>query len=319
MGKPLKRFVHRCAVATPTTLALLYGGFFGAAASVADTDQRAKLFISDQITFWLSVKDSTAMISVAVVGFIVWFAVFLWSWEWHTDYEPIESKLPDKIEQEGLTTNILIQPDDAVHAHTVGVVNATLADDTLVATGVLSLRGLYVGNIIASASDLRNENRLDLAIIGFNASDVSVSVASISGRIRGGSGNFKDMIELPAPALVDAIMVDSGKEFVISLQQHLPPKIASQFLKDIEKSHLTLDLQYLELTAISVSNQNKKVKLPLWDAVTLKRRDDVVSNRVTVLSATGAAAGFSVASAFSEVEIKMQVNRTDGTAENGDD
>ena len=127
------------------------------------------------------------------------------------------------------------------------------------------------------------------------------------------------MIELPAPALVDAVTVNAGKEFVISLQQHLPPKIASQFLNDIEKSHLTLDLQLLELNAIAVSDQNMKVTLPLWDAVTLKRRDDVVSNRVTVLSATGTAAGFSVANAFSEVEMKMRVNRTDGTAENGSD
>ena len=288
MRSQIKRFVHRYAIGAPVGAALLYAGIFGAAVSAAGFDARAKAFVSDQITMWLAFRDSSAVIGWAIFAFLIWLALVLWSWEWHTEYATIESKLPP----------------------VSGTISAVEDGDTMVATGTTGLHGLYIGNIIASAGSLRDDHRLELAIIGFNGSGEAISISDIAGQIRAGDGNIRDMDPLDIPAMRSSVRAESGGEFVLVLHQHLTPSQAKEFLVALENERLQLDLRSLHITVACVSDISRSTRLPLWDAVALRRRDDIVSNRVTIMGIQAAA--------DVKVSLGMVVARVDGATEHRD-
>lgn len=288
MRSQIKRFVHRYAIGAPVGVAILYAGIFGAAEGAAGFDDRAKALVSDQITVWLALKGSNAVIGWVIIAFLSWLALILWSWEWHTEYEPIESKLP---------------PVSAA-------INAVEDGDTMSATVTTGLHGLYVGNIIASAGSLQDDHRLELAIVGFNGSGEAISISDIAGQIKAGSGDIRDLAALDIPAMRSSIRAEPGGEFVLVLNQHLTPSQAKEFLAALENKHLQLDLRSLHITVASASDNSRSSRLPLWDGVNLRRRDDIVSSRNTILS-VGAAVE-------TKVSLGMVVARVDGPTEHFD-
>ena len=191
-----------------------------------------------------------------------------------------------------------------------GQVNAVEEGDTMTATGTTGLHGLYIGNIIASASGLRDEHRLELAIVGYNGTGEAVSISGISGHIRAGAGNFRDMTVLPIPAIRNSVRVEPWSEFVLVLNQHLAPAQAKEFLAALDDKQVQLDLKELKINAVSAANIDRSMPLPLWDAVSLRRRDDIISNRVHVLR-VGAATEI-------KASLGMLVARVDGTTEKRD-
>ncbi len=204
------------------------------------------------------------------VGALATFGAAMWAWNQVTirrglRYLTIDEKL-------------------GAQAPVTGSLAAADEGDILAATGTAGLQGLYVGNIIAAAGSLESEHRLELAVTGFNGTGEAIIISEISGRIKTGSGNLRDMAPLDIPAIRQAVRAQPWAEFTFVLNQHVTPARAREFLIALEEKHLTLDLRELKILAACQADITRSEALPLWDGVTLRRRDDVVSNRVTILS-----------------------------------
>ena len=194
--------------------------------------------------------------------------------------------LPEKLQTVTKASAALIQPDDSVHAHTSGAVATGVLDITGTATAITSLHGLYVGYIIASASGLRVDRRLDFAIVGYNGSAETIRIADITGRIRVGVGNLRDYVKLGTPLFQGVLNAAPFTEFVLQLRQDVTTEQAQEYLEALEqKKHVGLDLRELNIVVSSTVNPEKSVRLPVWDGINLSRRDDIVSTRNTILSA----------------------------------
>lgn len=210
-----------------------------------------------------------------------------------------------------------VQPDNATHGHTVtspavtGQMLAVEEGDSASITGVLGLSGLYVGYIIAAAGHLEAKHYLEFAIVGFNGAADTIQICEIEGRIRVGTGNLRDHVKLPAPLFQGALNAEPGKEFVLQMRQDVSAEQAGEYLVALgEAKSVSLDLRELNIIVSSVSNHEKRARLPLWDGVNLRRRDDVVSVRNTIMS-VGAAVE-------TNVSLGMVVARVDGTTETRD-
>ena len=296
MRSQIKRFVHSfCIGMVPTALAA-YGGVLGIAAAAASTNETASTFLDKQIAMLVAMTGAESFAAWLFGLVLLWLGAFIWSMETREPYATIESKLPPVSGELNA-----VEQGDTVSA--TGTVNATLAS-----TG---LHGLYVGNVIASAGSLQDGHRLDLAIIGFNGSGESIIIEGVAGHIKAGIGNIRDMAQLETPATRGLARVEPGGEFVLVLIQSLTAAQAGEFLAALDRhKHTQLDLRSLHITVASVSDVSRSTRLPLWDAIALRRRDDIVSNRVTIM-------GIQAASEVS-VALGMLVARVDGTKEERD-
>lgn len=162
--------------------------------------------------------------------------------------------------------------------------------DVLDAVGITGLSGLYVGNIIVAAGALEIGCRLEFAIVGYNGSSHVIRVSEVSGRIRAGTGNLRDYVNLPTPLFQGVLNAQPGTEFVLQMRQDVTSEQAREYLEALDKKNgIGLDLREFNITVSSVENPEKTARLPLWDGVNLRRRDDIVSNRNTILRVEGAA------------------------------
>lgn len=198
-----------------------------------------------------------------------------------THYHQYET-LPEKLEHQQAPAPTLDRPPTTFDEHLVETVEAS---DTLEATAVTGLHSLYVGNVIVAAGALENERRLELAIVGFNGTGESIRLLDISGRIRAGTGDMRDHVKLPEPVMQGVFKAKPGAEFVMAFRQELSEAQALEYLRALEeKKSVSLDLRGWEIVVASDRNPEKSGRLPLWDGVNLRRRDDVVSNRNTIAS-----------------------------------
>lgn len=153
------------------------------------------------------------------------------------------------------------------------------------ATGVTGLIGLYVGDIIVAAGPLESEHRLDIAIRGYNGTGETIRISDVSGRIRAGVGNKRDDIKLSLPVLQGVPKAAPGEEFLIALRQSVPGLLAHDFLQAWgEGKHASLDMRELTISVVAVDNPDKAGRLPLWDGVNLRRVDDIVANRNSIMA-----------------------------------
>ncbi len=226
----------------------------------------------------------------------------------HHHYGTLQERLAEAVEPRSMP----IQPDSAVHAHITGVVAAREdGNDTHDATGVLGLPGLYIGYIFAAAGHLKAKHYLEFAIVGYNGAAETIQISEIAGRIRAGTGNLRDYAKLPTPLFQGVLNAEHGKEFVLQMRQDVTADQAEEYLATLEDSMTVgLDLRELNIIVSSVSNPEKRVRLPLWDGVSLRRRDDIVSNRNTILSVGTAVE--------TKVSLGMLIARVDGTTEERD-
>ncbi len=191
--------------------------------------------------------------------------------------------------QEMLPQSAIVIPDNSSHRHIAGSLNLTEEDDSLSASVLTSLQGIYVGYVIVSAGRLEGDRRLDFAIVGYNGSGDTIRVANVEGRIRAGTGNLRDYCKLETPLFQGVLNAEHGKEFVLQMRQDVGAEQAEEFLVALgQMETLGLDLRGLDILIASVSNPEKCARLPLWDGVNLRRRDDVVSNRNTIHSISAA-------------------------------
>ena len=167
--------------------------------------------------------------------------------------------------------------------------------DTAQFTGVLFPLGLYVGTIIVSASRLTDkENSLEIAIRAFNGTGKALRVVFVEGVIKGTIANLRDSVELPQPVWKTehtAQPIEPNTEFIVVLDQRVSPNLAAVYLETIEDSFVSLDLRSLIIKVEVVDNPANRARLPLWDGLTLRRRNDVFTGRIVMMSGS-ASIGF---------------------------
>lgn len=218
----------------------------------------------------------------------------------HHHYSTLQERLAEAVEPR----SIHIQPDSAVHAHITGAVAASEgAPDTLDSTGVLGLSGLYIGYVFAAAGHLKAKHYLEFAIVGYNGAEVAIQITEVAGRIRAGTGNLRDYVKLSTPLFQGVLNAEPGKEFVFQMRQDVSVEQADEYLAALEDSKsVGLDLRELNIIVSSVANPQKRARLPLWDGVNLRRRDDIVSNRNMIVSLTGVEAKVSLGTLTTRVD-----------------
>lgn len=263
----LKRLANRYLGRVTLMAAALYATIFASLAA-AQFDSRAEEWVANQITMWIGIANAQFVIPWFMAIAAIWLGLFSWSREWHREYETIDEKLPSKAVSDQ-SKHTSIRPDDAHHLHNAEPV---------------TLPGLYVGNIVVSAGSIQDDHRLDLAILGFNGTGKALMISEITGYIRAGGGNLRDMGSLEIPALREPVRSEPGTEFIVVLHQHLKPAQAKAILADLEKGNTALDLRALKIRAATVNDISVSAELPLWGGVALRRRDDIVSNRITYMS-----------------------------------
>lgn len=274
-----------------------------------------------KVARWIETMTAEQVQQFALVGAVVFFAYwFVWAllrtppvpagagpaFTGGTHYHQYET-LPEKLKQQQAPAPTRDRPPTTFDEH---IVESVEASDTLEATAVTGLHGLYVGNVIVAAGALENERRLELAIVGFNGTGESIRLLDISGRIRAGTGDMRDHVKLPEPVMQGVFKAKPGAEFVMAFRQELSEAQALEYLRALEeKKSVSLDLRGWEILVASDRNPDKSGRLPLWDGVNLRRRDDVVSNRNTIASGANLIAGPSAVFGVATVTRKEEGER----------
>jgi hypothetical protein len=287
----------------------------GGSVAVSAVWTPARDWIATQAVWAWSAINNPWIAFLVVFGLIAYVAAIVWSGnkdnrvsgETHIHHH--YQTLPEKMEQAlAKPTAVMIQPDDSSHSHTSSPAESGVFEISGTATAITSLHGIYVGYIIASASGLLSDRRLDFAIVGYNGSIETIRISGVSGRIRAGVGNLRDHEKLPTPLFQGVLNASPFTEFVLQMRQDVSAEQAQEYLNALEeKKHVGLDLRELDIVISSTVNPEKFVRLPLWDGVNLSRHDDIVSTRNTILSVSAAV---NVSATLSGA-----IKRADGTTE----
>lgn len=181
---------------------------------------------------------------------------------------------------------------------------------TLNATGVVFPQGLYAGWMIASAGRLADENMLEIAVRAFNGTGRQIRVVGVDGAIQIGD-RIDNIQSLPLPAWRGPEPpVEPFAEFTVILEQRLPAKLVAEFLETLDRREpISFDLQDLHVRIELMDDHQNRGRLPLWDGLTLLRRDDIFTGRIIMLRAESGS--FSVRGG----EAKLSVKRSDGSEE----
>lgn len=310
----------------------IFAGLLGIATLAVAASQvwpDAKAATGDVYTKAIGMLHFPATWSTLATIFFVWLAAFIWSgmriskrgdvdalavapnFRGGTHYHNYQT-LNEKLAQIPAAQPVQIHPDNAHHGHVSGAVLAKEEGlDNLEAIVITGLHNIYVGYIIVSAGALHIERRVDFAIVGYNGSTDTIRVADVVGRIRAGVVNLRDYEKLQTPLFQGVLNAAPGKEFVLQMRQDVSFEQAQKYLDVLEnKKDVGLDLRQLDIIVSSVENPEKSMRLPLWDGVNLRRRDDIVSSRNTIMSLDMAIE--------SNVALSLQVTRSDGTTEGHD-
>jgi hypothetical protein len=208
-----------------------------------------------------------------------------------------------RIRDDAPKPHAVIQVDSSTHAHTS---SEPVMGDSLTATGALFPLGMHNGLVIVSAGKLAEESALEVAFRVFNGTGKVLRVLYIEGAIRGGKGDLRDMPELPRPtwkAEFTSQPVEPYCEFMVVINQQISPRMASEFLEIMVESYVTLDLRSLNIVAEVADSPGNRSRIPLWDAVTIRRKDDVFTGRVHIASASlAASASVSASASLSRAE-----------------
>lgn len=258
----------------------------GGAVAISAVWQPAKDWIATQVVWaWAAMSEPWVAFFI-VLAIAVYVAAIIFSGDKDSKsvgdthyhyYAPLAEMIEKPPVTDGATGDLV--------SH--GSVIVGLADATLSATGVTSLHGLYIGYIIASASGLADERRLDFAIVGYNGTSETIRIADVNGRIRAGVGNMRDYVKLATPLFQGVLNAPPHTEFVLQMRQDVTAQQAQEYLEALDrKVHVGLDLRELNIVASSTVTPEKTARLPLWDGINLRRRDDIVSTRSHILSVT---------------------------------
>jgi hypothetical protein len=279
MSSPSHRFIGWFPIAFPASVVAICGIW-----------QKPKDWIGESAEWVLGKMTEPFNIAIILGLCAVLIAVWLFAYFKTAPREPDFADLPELLGQilqarPPSRPHAAVQPDDAVHSHTAGTLDVMVGDVSLSATGIVRLSGLYIGYIVVAAGSLKTKQCLEFAIVGYNGAAETIQISEITGRIRAGTGNLRDNVKLPPPLFQGLLNTGPGEEFVLQMRQDVSAEQAEEYLVALGDSKtVNLDLRELNIIVSSVSDSEKRMRLPLWDGVNLRRRDDVVSNRTNILS-----------------------------------
>jgi hypothetical protein len=151
----------------------------------------------------------------------------------------------------------------------------------------ISASTLYVANIQANTLPLATEFYIDLTVRAFNGTEIGVTISGLQGAVRVSSGPAKggsvsEIGMLPAPRIKEEIFsvksIRQG-EFHIALEQRIPRKIAEKMSQVIDAGDVIhLGLHDLDIFVSASSDPNKRVRLPLWSGVSIRKIQEFVSS-----------------------------------------
>jgi hypothetical protein len=235
--------------------------------------------------------------AIAVVTFLVWLIALMYSGhkaggrDRKTDFAGLAELLREFRRDDPVKT----EPESTTQDITTGTIQALEQSDVMESTAevfpptVRAVSPLYVGQIIISAAQLA-DGSLEIAIRAFNGSSETIALASVHGAISGSINNATgDPLPTPTlrPGFVDA-PIQPLSEFMVVLDQPLPGPSAQTYLDALNRGdYIALDLRELRLVMRAEDDANLTAPLPLWDGATIRRRDDIFTGRITMVSVTG--------------------------------
>lgn len=154
-----------------------------------------------------------------------------------------------------------------------------------------TISNLYTGQVIVSAARLADQNVLELGLRAFNGGNETLRVLKLGGYISAGIDNAAGS-RLPEPRLPTPPVepIPSGAEFYVVIDQPVSAETASEWLRALEEnSYVTLDLRELSIVVGADDDPPLRARLPLWHGASIRRRDDIFTNRIFMASLIGMA------------------------------
>ena len=108
----------------------------------------------------------------------------------------------------------------------------------------------------------------------------------MGGQIHGGVGSVNNIV-LPSITWNEQHThqpIEPNREFMLVLRQGLLPETTEKFLKALEAEYVSFDLRYFNVQMAAADNANMTARLPLWDGISIRRRDDVFTGRIIMAS-----------------------------------
>lgn len=162
-------------------------------------------------------------------------------------------------------------------------------------------RSLYVGEMTVATGRLAGDHCLEIAVRVYNGARQAIRIASVEGFIEARiqpSADGKPVpasLKLPQPSLqrdrTDVECVGPGKECLISLQQLLPPSMASDIVRALDGAGVHLLTANLAIGAVSVDDHTLRGRISLWDGINLRRWNGDLSGRITTMTVSTVAFG----------------------------
>lgn len=335
----MRRFVHEFLKWAGPTIVLFCGGCVGLVAALAQSYPRVKEWGQIRFDQWWPIVTAPWFLFAAALVIAAYVWALLWTgqadqnpsavqYHFHNhNYAPL-AELADPIDLAPKPERAFIQPDNAVHGHTATspAVTHHLAAASLetkrpeIGQSTLTVNppdefpsGLYVGMVIAAASKLSDPApSVEIAARAFNGTGRKVRIVAVQGFVRGGAGNLSDLPNLPEPTWQHdplAQPIEPGGEFMAVLEQHVSPALAADFLETLKTAPIILDFRNLDIVVEDFEKPALRTRLPIWDAVTIQRRDDVFTGRIVFASLIGQAVTVATAS------VSGVITRSDGSRE----
>jgi hypothetical protein len=146
---------------------------------------------------------------------------------------------------------------------------------------------IYVGHVSCNLGKLEDEGAFSYFIRGYNGSNVELSFSEINGH-----ADYVEIIgetsidkgALPTPRFHGNLtVVEPNAEFTVQINQMVPKSLLASMKAAIDGG--SLQIRFVALDII-IKQEHSKLRLPLWDGITVSREGGNVStNRLFVLKA----------------------------------
>lgn len=176
--------------------------------------------------------------------------------------------------------------------------------DTLQATGTVSdpppevalERLLHTCYILAGVQKLKDGEFIELTIVAYNASPKTLALADVRGNARctmiEGDKEIREKLGVPdLIRIAPKRQIAPFSEFVMTLHQVVSARQALLILGTMRKKTVTLDLEELRLEFEAYQEPGPRVRLQLWDGVTIGDKGGVRFGRVMMLRTGVASTG----------------------------
>jgi hypothetical protein len=144
----------------------------------------------------------------------------------------------------------------------------------------LSPLRLYVGRTHVSADKLEEDLCLEIAILGYNACDFSLSVSTVTGGIRCSGGSVVQEATLPVPVLLtdrtNTTNIPPYSEIFLVCEQRVPRTVA-QNIHEAFKScvRVAFDMRALDIVLSAIPEPSHRARLPLTGGFTLEKKEGI--------------------------------------------